>query len=95
MVRGEEGEVSELQAKEENCLGTFQVASQFNCLEFVDPDVLPEEGVTQYVYDKTQVIVIVIIVFIVIVIIVIVIIIICNYYYYLQLLLLLFAIIII
>ena len=34
----------------------FQAASQFNCLEFVDPYVIPEEGVTQYVYDKTQVI---------------------------------------
>jgi hypothetical protein len=32
----------------------IQVASQFNLLEMVSPDVTPEEGVTGYVYDKTQ-----------------------------------------
>ncbi|KPA85480.1 hypothetical protein ABB37_01771 [Leptomonas pyrrhocoris] len=32
----------------------FQVASQFNSLEFVSPDVTPEDGVTHYVYDRTQ-----------------------------------------
>ena len=33
---------------------TFQVASQFNCLEFVGPSVTPEDGVTGYAWDKTQ-----------------------------------------
>eukprot|EP01062_Namystynia_karyoxenos_P074354 TRINITY_DN71247_c0_g1_i1.p1 TRINITY_DN71247_c0_g1~~TRINITY_DN71247_c0_g1_i1.p1 ORF type:complete len:471 (+),score=103.99 TRINITY_DN71247_c0_g1_i1:93-1415(+) len=32
----------------------FQVASQFNCLEMPDPDVVPEDGVTDYVDDMTQ-----------------------------------------
>lgn len=32
----------------------FQVASQFNTLEFISPDVTPEDGVTHYVYDRTQ-----------------------------------------
>lgn len=30
------------------------VASQFNCLEFVNPNVVPEDGVTNYIYDHTQ-----------------------------------------
>ena len=33
---------------------TFQVASQFNCLEFVGPSATPEDGVTGYAWDKTQ-----------------------------------------
>ncbi len=32
----------------------FQVASQFNLLEMTGPDVSPEDGVTRYVYDRTQ-----------------------------------------
>ena len=32
----------------------FQAASQFNCLEFPSPDNTPEEGITQYMYDRTQ-----------------------------------------
>lgn len=32
----------------------FQVASQFNLLEMVGPDVTPEHGVTAYVHDRTQ-----------------------------------------
>ena len=32
----------------------FQVASQFNCLEFPSPEVTPEHGITDYVYDRTQ-----------------------------------------
>lgn len=32
----------------------FQVASQFNCLEMVGPDVRPEDGITNYAHDKTQ-----------------------------------------
>ena len=33
---------------------TFQVASQFNALEMVSPDVTPEQGVTRYAHDRTQ-----------------------------------------
>ena len=32
----------------------FQAASQFNCLEFATPDVIPEQGITNYVNDRTQ-----------------------------------------
>ena len=32
----------------------FQVASQFNCLEMVGPDVTPEHGISKYFYDNTQ-----------------------------------------
>ena len=32
----------------------FQVASQFNLLEMVSPDITPEHGVTRYQYDRTQ-----------------------------------------
>eukprot|EP00759_Apiculatamorpha_spiralis_P021579 PhF_6_TR26284/c1_g1_i2/m.37662 len=32
----------------------FQAASQFNCLEFPSPHNTPEEGITQYMYDRTQ-----------------------------------------
>lgn len=32
----------------------FQVASQFNLLEMVNPSVKREDGITNYVYDKTQ-----------------------------------------
>jgi hypothetical protein len=32
----------------------IQVASQFNCLEMVSPEMTPEDGVTNYQYDPTQ-----------------------------------------
>lgn len=48
------GDVAAKHARRENRLATFQVASQFNCLEFVSQDVLPEEGVTGYAHDRTQ-----------------------------------------
>lgn len=35
-------------------LATFQVASQFNCLEFPHPRQVPEDGVTSYALDPTQ-----------------------------------------
>ena len=31
-----------------------QAASQFNCLEFVGPSVVPEDGIMAYPSDKTQ-----------------------------------------
>ncbi|HEX5660645.1 MAG TPA: hypothetical protein VFX59_25810 [Polyangiales bacterium] len=44
----------ELHAHPENAGAVFQVASQFNCLEFVGPEVVPEHGVTGYASDLTQ-----------------------------------------
>jgi hypothetical protein len=38
----------------ENAGALFQVASQFNLLEMVSPDVTPEHGVTRYQNDHTQ-----------------------------------------
>mgnify|MGYP000244394912 CR=1 FL=1 len=32
----------------------YQAASQFNCLEFVNPEVVPERGIEIYVKDRTQ-----------------------------------------
>ena len=37
-----------------NSNALFQVASQFNLLEMVNPEVTPEEGVTRYAMDRTQ-----------------------------------------
>ncbi len=48
------GDVLPLHAEPANRGATFQVASQFNCLEFVSPDVTPEDGVTGYAFDGTQ-----------------------------------------
>ena len=43
-----------LHAAPENAHATFQVASQFNCLEFPSPQVTPLDGVTRYANDPTQ-----------------------------------------
>jgi hypothetical protein len=48
------GDVSAFMAEEANRHAVFQVASQFNCLEFPGPRTTPEQGVTNYVFDKTQ-----------------------------------------
>jgi hypothetical protein len=48
------GDVLTLHARPENAGALFQVASQFNCLEFPGPEVVPECGVTGYVHDHTQ-----------------------------------------
>ena len=48
------GDVAAIHADPRNALATFQAASQFNCLEFVGPDVVPEDGVTGYSSDRTQ-----------------------------------------
>ena len=47
-------DVSEYHAMKENKHATFQVASQFNCLEFPSPSITPEAGVTDYFLDRTQ-----------------------------------------
>lgn len=48
------GDVRRLHRDPENAGALFQVASQFNLLEMVSPDVTPEHGVTRYQSDRTQ-----------------------------------------
>lgn len=48
------GDVLALHGDPANAGALFQVASQFNCLEFPGPDVVPEDGVTGYAHDLTQ-----------------------------------------
>ncbi len=49
-----EGNVRYLHADPDYSGALFQVASQFNLLEMIDPTVTPEAGVTCYEYDATQ-----------------------------------------
>ena len=49
-----EGDVRTMHLLPVNRGALFQVASQFNMLEMVGPDVTPEDGVTRYAYDRTQ-----------------------------------------
>lgn len=49
-----QGDIRKLHAASEFAGALFQVASQFNALEMVGPDVAPEDGVTRYQYDRTQ-----------------------------------------
>ena len=46
--------VQELHINESNADALFQVASQFNLLEMVSPNVTPEQGVGRYEHDRTQ-----------------------------------------
>lgn len=48
------GDVRRLHCSAEHRGALFQVASQFNLLEMVSPDVTPEHGVTRYQHDATQ-----------------------------------------
>jgi hypothetical protein len=48
------GDVGRLHREPASRDALFQVASQFNLLEMVGPDVTPEDGVTRYVDDRTQ-----------------------------------------
>lgn len=48
------GDVLNMHSKPECSGGMFQVASQFNCLEFVSPENIPEDGVSCYAWDMTQ-----------------------------------------
>lgn len=50
----QEGDVRRLHSRPENAGALFQVASQFNLLEMIGPDVTPEDGVTRYAGDPTQ-----------------------------------------
>jgi hypothetical protein len=49
------GDVRRMHQSPENAGTLFQVASQFNLLEMVSPDVTPEHGVTRYQSDHTKV----------------------------------------
>jgi hypothetical protein len=48
------GDVRRLHRAPEYAGAVFQVASQFNLLEMIGPDVKPEDGVTRYETDRTQ-----------------------------------------
>jgi hypothetical protein len=53
-LRVEYGDIGDFHADPANAHATFQCASQFNCLEFIAPHVVPEDGVTGYFGDRTQ-----------------------------------------
>lgn len=53
-VRNIRGDVRRLHQSPEYAGALFQVASQFNLLEMVSPDLTPEDGVTRYQGDPTQ-----------------------------------------
>jgi hypothetical protein len=48
------GDVGAIHCNPMNAGALFQVASQFNLLEMVNPEITPEDGVTRYQYDQTQ-----------------------------------------
>ncbi|WP_051242922.1 hypothetical protein [Azohydromonas australica] len=48
------GDIRELHLAPEQEGSLIQVASQFNLLEMVGPDISPEDGVTGYAWDRTQ-----------------------------------------
>lgn len=48
------GDARALHADPQNAGALFQVASQFNLLEMISPNVTPEEGITGYENDRTQ-----------------------------------------
>lgn len=48
------GDVRAMHSAPKHAGALFQVASQFNLLEMVSPDVAPEHGVSRYQYDGTQ-----------------------------------------
>ena len=48
------GDVKTLLNSTTNHGSIFQVASQFNCLEMINPEISPEHGITCYEWDHTQ-----------------------------------------
>lgn len=48
------GEAGALHADSAHAGALFQVASQFNLLEMISPDVSPDDGISRYEYDRTQ-----------------------------------------
>lgn len=49
-----QGDIRDFHSRHERNMSLFQVASQFNCLEMVNPSINPEHGVTRYADDFTQ-----------------------------------------
>jgi len=49
-----QGDVRKLHQDPRYAGALFQVASQFNLLEMISPDVTPEDGVARYQHDRTQ-----------------------------------------
>ena len=47
-------DILEEPGKRDHLFGVFQLASQFNGLEFVSPTAIPERGITIYEDDRTQ-----------------------------------------
>jgi hypothetical protein len=47
-------DIMTLHADPANADAVFQVASQFNLLEMVGPEVTPDDGIARYAYDHTQ-----------------------------------------
>ncbi|MBC7735757.1 MAG: hypothetical protein H7245_00675 [Candidatus Saccharibacteria bacterium] len=47
-------DVQSLHADPANAGAVFQVASQFNLLEMVGPNITPEQGIARYAHDRTQ-----------------------------------------
>ncbi len=47
-------DVKDLHNQQENANALFQVASQFNLLEMINPNITPELGIDRYEYDRTQ-----------------------------------------
>jgi len=47
-------DVQDLHSQIENSNALFQSASQFNLLEMVSPEIIPEQGIDRYEYDNTQ-----------------------------------------
>lgn len=52
--REEIADVRALHADPAHAGAVFQVASQFNLLEMVDPEVSPQDGIARYAHDRTQ-----------------------------------------
>lgn len=53
-ARAVRGDVRQMHQLAQHAGALFQVASQFNLLEMVGPDVTPEDGVARYAFDRTQ-----------------------------------------
>lgn len=54
VVRQITADAARLHRDPANAGALFQVASQFNLLEMISPDVTPEDGISGYAHDKTQ-----------------------------------------
>jgi hypothetical protein len=48
------GDAGALHRDPNNAGAVFQAASQFNCLEMMNPGVTPENGISSYFFDRTQ-----------------------------------------